>query len=164
MHSPLRLPRGTNQNEENPPWLQFQLDSRLVIMFGVIRTVEFNEEIGQSRLHFECIHIDNDMKNLVLSYVYNIMPQNEKEIYDAMSYTEEDAKKDSPEDFDSARLSDRLSNEVTDGITVYSAESKDEEEEKTSSDDDYLGVPADGNLSVENKELSPETGDMDTVF
>lgn len=72
--------------------LQFQLQSRLCVMFGIIRTVEYNEEKNQSRLHFECVHIDSDMKNNVLSYVYNILPENEKEIYDAMTYTDNDAK------------------------------------------------------------------------
>ena len=70
--------------------LQFQLNNKLVVMFGVVRTVEFNAEINQSRLHFECIHIDAQMKNQVLSYVYNIMSESEKEIYDAMNLTAAD--------------------------------------------------------------------------
>ena len=44
--------------------LQFQLDSRLVVMFGVVRTVEYNAELKQSRLHFECIHIEPVMKKM----------------------------------------------------------------------------------------------------
>ncbi len=141
--------------------LQFQLDSRLVIMFGIVRTVEFNEEISQSRLHFECIHIENDMKNIILSYVYNILPQSEKEIYEAMTYTDEDEKKDSS--FDSAHLSEKITSEVTDGVKVYSAEdeqlSENQDADKLNTTDDILD-----SSSFENKELEAEIGDMDTVF
>ena len=139
--------------------LQFQLDNRLVIMFGIVRTVEFNEEISQSRLHFECIHIDNDMKNNILSYVYNILPQNEKEIYEAMTYTDEDEKKDSS--FEQARMSERISDQVTDGIKVYSAEEggeKPEEDDIKTTDENIEAT------TVENKNLEAETGVMDTVF
>lgn len=72
--------------------LQFQVNNRLVVMFGIVRTVEFNAELNQSRLHFECVHIDPAMKNQILSYVYNIMSDSEKEIYDAMALTDTDEK------------------------------------------------------------------------
>ena len=71
--------------------LQFQVDSRLVVMFGIVRTVEYNAELKQSRLHFECIHIDPVMRNIVLSYVYNILPEKEKEIFEAIAQSESDA-------------------------------------------------------------------------
>jgi c-di-GMP-binding flagellar brake protein YcgR len=70
--------------------LQFTLDDKLIIMFGIIRTTEYNKTINQSRLHFECIHIEPPMKNEILSFVYNIMPLEEKEIYDAIALTNED--------------------------------------------------------------------------
>ena len=70
--------------------LQFMLEEKLIIMFGIVRTIEYNKTINQSRLHFECIHIEPHMKNEILSFVYNIMPQEEKEIYDAISLTNED--------------------------------------------------------------------------
>ena len=74
--------------------LQFQLDYRLVVMFGIVRTVEYNAEVQQSRLHFECIHIEPVMKNIVLSYVYNIISEKDKEIYEALSLTDSDEKED----------------------------------------------------------------------
>jgi c-di-GMP-binding flagellar brake protein YcgR len=70
--------------------LQFQLEGKLIIMFGVVRTVEYNKILNQSRLHFECIHIEPMMKNKILSYVYNILPEREKEIYDALLLTDKD--------------------------------------------------------------------------
>lgn len=78
--------------------LQYQLDGHLIVMFGVVRTVEYNAEINQSRLHFECIHIDKTMRNQVLSYVYNILPEKEKEIYDAISMDEEEIASELPSD------------------------------------------------------------------
>ena len=61
-------------------------------MVGVVRTVEFNEEQNQSLLHFECTHIETSMRNEVLKFVYNMMPQNEKEVLEALEQTEDDEK------------------------------------------------------------------------
>ncbi len=77
--------------------LQFYLNSNPVAMLGIVRTVEYDEEANQSRLHFECIRIADEMKNHILSYVYNILPSGEKELYQAISEIEkeEEAEKDS---------------------------------------------------------------------
>ena len=72
--------------------LQFNINNKLILMYGIVRTVEYNEEINQTRLHFECIHLDQHMKNEVLSYVYNMLPESDKEIYDAMTLTDSDSK------------------------------------------------------------------------
>ena len=72
--------------------LQFNIEGKLIIMFGIVRTVEYNKTINQSRLHFECVHIEPSMKNEILSFVYNILPENEKEIFDAINLTTEDEK------------------------------------------------------------------------
>lgn len=82
--------------------LQFTINNMLIIMFGEIRTVEFNQEINQSLLHFECTHIDTVMKNEVLKYVYNILPDNEKEILAALSLVAED---EESEEKESAQMS-----------------------------------------------------------
>lgn len=70
--------------------LQFTLDDSLIVMFGIIRAVEFNSEINQSRLHFECTHVEPIMKNNILSFVYKVLPQKEKEIFEALTETEKD--------------------------------------------------------------------------
>lgn len=72
--------------------LQFNINNKLVLMFGIVRTVEYNEEINQTRLHFECIHIEPHMKNEILSYVYNMLPESDREVYDALKLTDSDAK------------------------------------------------------------------------
>ena len=71
--------------------LQFNIQSILIIMVGVIRTVEYNQQINESLLHFECTQIEPSMKNEILSFVYNMLPDREKEVYEAMKMTEEDA-------------------------------------------------------------------------
>ena len=72
--------------------LQYNIQNKLILMVGVVRTVEFNEEQNQSLLHFECTHIENVMRNEVLKFVYNMMPQNEKEVLEALEQTEVDEK------------------------------------------------------------------------
>lgn len=74
--------------------LQFQIGETFIIMFGVIRAVEYNKTLNQSRLHFECIHLEKEMKNTILSYVYNVLPQDQKDVFDALSQTEADAEED----------------------------------------------------------------------
>lgn len=71
--------------------IQFTINNQFIMMFGTIKAVEYNSQLKQSRLHFECIHIDAAMKNTVLSYVYNIIPDDVKEINEAILQTESDA-------------------------------------------------------------------------
>ena len=63
-------------------------------MYGIVRAVEYNPQINQSRLHFESIHIEEDMKNAILSFVYNVLPQDKKDVFDALSATEQDMAED----------------------------------------------------------------------
>ena len=72
--------------------LQYNIQNKLILMVGIVRTVEFNEEQNQSLLHFECTHIEPSMRNEVLKFVYNMMPQNEKEVLEALEQTEDDEK------------------------------------------------------------------------
>lgn len=80
--------------------LQFTVFNRLILMFGIIRTVEFNENENQTLLHFECTHIDTSMKNDVLRYVYNILPQSQREIIQALEETEESSESSEQPDDD----------------------------------------------------------------
>lgn len=72
--------------------LQFELENSFIIMFGTIKAVEYNASINQSRLHFECVHVDPVMKNFILSFVYKVIPEKQKEILEALKETENDAK------------------------------------------------------------------------
>lgn len=70
--------------------LQFKINDILILMYGVVRAVEYNKEINQSRLHFECVHLDAGMRNAILSFVYNVLPQDKKDLFDALTATEDD--------------------------------------------------------------------------
>lgn len=70
--------------------LQFPIGDNFIVMAGVIRAVEYNKEMNQSRLHFECLKIDPEMRNVVLAFVYNVMPEDEKEAYEVIKEMEND--------------------------------------------------------------------------
>lgn len=74
--------------------LQFNIQNMLIVMFGTIKHSEFNEEKNESLLHFECTHIESAMKNEVLGFVYNMLPEPEKEVMQALDLTEEDVAAD----------------------------------------------------------------------
>ncbi len=70
--------------------IQFELSDRWIVMYGIIRAVEFNKNINQSRLHFECLTLDSVSRNAILSYVYDILPQEKKDELEAISGAAED--------------------------------------------------------------------------
>ena len=72
--------------------LQFSIKNKLIIMNGIVRKVEYNIEKNQSLLHFECTQIEQSMKNEILAFVYNMLPENEKEVLEAIRQTEDDSK------------------------------------------------------------------------
>ncbi len=87
--------------------LQFDLNGSFIMMYGVVRGVEYNKDIEQSRLHFECTHIDATMKNAILAFVYNVLPENEKEINEAMAESENDEKEDEMEQMVTGRSEEK---------------------------------------------------------
>lgn len=93
--------------------LQFTIQNMLIVMYGVIRTAEYDEQNNQSLLHFECVHIEQDMKNQVLSYVYNTMSQAEKEVYDALVLTDADQSTDEGKTSEDEEVKKDEANSVT---------------------------------------------------
>lgn len=71
--------------------LQFEIDGKQIVMFGIVRAVEYNAKVNQSRLHFECLHIEKNMRNAILNYVYKIVPEDKKEVIEAVAMSEQDA-------------------------------------------------------------------------
>jgi c-di-GMP-binding flagellar brake protein YcgR len=71
--------------------LEFLLASSLIVMEGIVRGVEYNANVNQSRLHFECEKIDTENRNTILSYVYNMLPQEERDVLSAMELAKRDA-------------------------------------------------------------------------
>ncbi len=75
--------------------LQFELDNMLILMYCLVRSVEFNQANNQSRLHVECIHIEPSMRNEILSFVYKVLPEDQKNAEVALTQLEDEDKADS---------------------------------------------------------------------
>lgn len=116
--------------------LQYNIHNKLILMVGIIRTVEYNQEENQSLLHFECTHIETSMRNEVLKFVYNMMPENEKEVLEALEQTEVDEKEDQAED-SKDKQNNAIAQEVAEATgskTEKSAEAKTAEENSKAAD------------------------------
>ncbi len=72
--------------------LQFQLEDTLILMYGIVRSVEYNATNNQSRLHIECMHIEPAMRNAILSFVYKIMPEEQRNAEEALTQLEDEQK------------------------------------------------------------------------
>lgn len=103
--------------------LQFQLGDLFIIMFGIIRAVEYNKTLNQSRLHFECIHLEKEMRNAILSFVYNVLPQDQKDVFDALSQTEADAAED-PNAPSESKERDQSANGTSDSSPAQNTDSE----------------------------------------
>ncbi len=99
--------------------LQFEINETFVMMHGVIRAVEYNKQLDQSRLHFECVHIEPAMRNAILTYVYNVIPQEQKEINEAIKETEEEIADSEQQNIDLANeLSQNSENTVNESEKI----------------------------------------------
>ena len=116
--------------------LQFNIQNMLIIMFGVVRTVEYNETSNQSLLHFECIHLDQTMKNEVLSFVYNMLPDREKEVYEALKLTDTDEIEAGDEGLEN--VTEDQQNDLTNGSNGTEQKS---EGQGSSTDNDIPNLP-----------------------
>ncbi len=77
--------------------IQFAVHDVVIVMPGVIRAVEYNASTNQSRLHLECTELNQRMKNAILTFVYNVLPEEERERFDAIRLSEEDSLDGKPE-------------------------------------------------------------------
>ncbi len=123
--------------------LQFTIGESFIVMSGIVRGVEFDEEKNQSKLHFECTHIDTPMKNAILSYVYNVIPDEEKEIIEAMDLAEKDEKNKTASESttDNSQTSESQQTEVVFGNTnVATSENSAPVTEKSETSDNKSGL------------------------
>lgn len=74
--------------------LQFEIDDLLILMYCLVRSVEYNSSNNQSRLHLECIHIEPAMRNAILSFVYKVLPEDQKNAEVALTQLEDEQKAD----------------------------------------------------------------------
>ncbi len=72
--------------------LQFEIDDTLILMYCLVRSVEYNAANNQSRLHLECLHIEPAMRNAILSFVYKVLPEDQKNAEVALTQLEDEQK------------------------------------------------------------------------
>lgn len=145
--------------------LQFNINNKLVIMFGDIKTIEYNETENQTLIHFECTHIDPMMKNEVLRYVYDVLPQSEKDILEAMNDVDEDEKNESPDENkpENSQASSSDSEAKNQTGTEQTQQVSEEETIKTT-EEINISFNSDNNLKKnEEKENADSTTDSDVA-
>ena len=113
--------------------LQFNIHNKLILMVGVVRTVEYNEAENQSLLHFECTHIETSMKNEILKFVYNMLPESEKEVLEALEQTETDEAVSSKND-DNLKSDENIKSEEEAKISSENKDSSAENQDKANQD------------------------------
>ncbi|MCR4735705.1 MAG: PilZ domain-containing protein [Treponema sp.] len=131
--------------------LQFSINNMLVIMAGIIRRVEFNELDNQSLLHFECVQIEPFMRNAVLSYVYNLLPEKDKEVYEALSQTDDDEKALS--DDEKAAAIEKAVENIIESDNSSSKDSQNSENRELSNDSEEKEKKETENIGQKEKEL-----------
>ncbi|MCF0241190.1 MAG: PilZ domain-containing protein [Treponema sp.] len=120
--------------------LQFTINNKLILMFGIVRGVEYNADINQTRLHFDCIHIEQQMRNDILSYVYNLLPESDREVYEAMKLTDSDAQEEqpfSPSDVNPLEGEKGYESEIHEDVKTDETENSEENIEET----EMISVP-----------------------
>jgi c-di-GMP-binding flagellar brake protein YcgR len=134
--------------------LQFTIHNMLIVMFGIIRTVQYNQEENKSLLHFECVHIEPEMRNEILKFVYQILPAEEKEVIEAINQTDQDNPDENSED----ELEKRL-NDIEDDDSGKNENSEDSENPENT---ETLGLEpvANDNEDFENSSELPEMPDV----
>ncbi|MBP3772607.1 MAG: PilZ domain-containing protein [Treponema sp.] len=75
--------------------IQFDIDERIIVMYGIIRAVEYNQIDNQSRLHFECLHIEKEMRNKILEFIYRDLSEDKKDELTALEEIEQENLDDS---------------------------------------------------------------------
>ncbi len=60
--------------------LEFLLEDSPIAMAGIVRGVEYNEEMNVSRLHFQCTELEEEARNKILTYVYTFLTENKNTV------------------------------------------------------------------------------------
>lgn len=127
--------------------IQFQLGEEYIVMFGVVRAVEYNQNSNQSRLHFECVTLPQKMKNEILTYVYNVIPQEEKDAFEAMTQAESDVSSEAEQ------ITEQTSTNIETTNPIQSVESSKDGEDslQTQSFEAFLKEESLGQENLEKK-------------
>ena len=90
--------------EGMPVKLQFKLGDKTILMCGSVRSVEFNQKMNQSRLHFQASGVDELTRQIVSMYVYSVIPEEQKEDFDAISLSDDNEESVLSDDEEAAEL------------------------------------------------------------
>ena len=60
-----------------PIKLQFALDKKRVVMYGLVKSVSYDKKTEESHIHFQCAETTPWFKNIILGYVYKNLPEKE---------------------------------------------------------------------------------------
>ena len=60
-----------------PIKLQFALDGKRVVMYGLVKSVSYDKGTEESHIHFQCAETTPWFKNIILGYVYKNLPEKE---------------------------------------------------------------------------------------
>lgn len=137
--------------------LQFNIQNKLILMVGVVRTVEYNEAENQSLLHFECTHIDTTMKNEILKFVYNMLPESEKEVLEALEQTETDEATAKNNDTKKSEAASNVSENNKDSDTENEGNDSEAEEKPDNETKPASEIESDIKMSVSQTSEKTET-------
>ena len=137
--------------------LQFNIQNKLILMVGVVRTVEYNEAENQSLLHFECTHIDTTMKNEILKFVYNMLPESEKEVLEALEQTETDEATAKNNDAKKSEAASNVSENNKDSDTENEGNDSEAEEKPDNETKPASEIESDIKMSVSQTSEKTET-------
>lgn len=137
--------------------LQFNIQNKLILMVGVVRTVEYNEAENQSLLHFECTHIDTTMKNEILKFVYNMLPESEKEVLEALEQTETDEATAQNNDTEKSEAASNVSENNKNSDTENKGNDSEEEKKPDNETKPASEIESDIKMSVSQTSEKTET-------
>ena len=137
--------------------LQFNIQNKLILMVGVVRTVEYNEAENQSLLHFECTHIDTTMKNEILKFVYNMLTESEKEVLEALEQTETDEATAKNNDAKKSEAASNVSENNKDSDTENEGNDSEAEEKPDNETKPASEIESDIKMSVSQTSEKTET-------
>lgn len=137
--------------------LQFNIQNMLIVMFGTIKNTSYNEEKNESLLHFECKHIDPVMRNEVLAFVYNMLPEKDKEVLEALSLTEQDFTADDSVDHEKGIDGNNEQEQTSENASKAAGDSESAGKTKTEAEK----ITAAQNMDAALSELKGKTEDME---
>ena len=129
-------------------------------MFGVVRAVEFNESSNESRLHFECLHIEKEMKNAIFAFIYRDMSEEKKNELEALAEVEQEEQEEKIQEM-KEELSKSAEERLDEAMDEQPPVNVEFEETKVPAE--TVPLPADDTEKIEKTEISENTDSKNEV-